>query len=237
VVSFGQQPEVPASVTETQPASAQTAPEPVPALPAVDSDKVDSDKPDVARGETPQQTKPVPGDETGHQETAPAATGRRNPFQTARADAPATVSGPAAHGRLQDVWVNTNPGGAKVVLDDNLDQACLTPCMQHSPPGTHHLTISQAGYLNEYREIHVGDEAQDLPPITMRQPGGTLMITTDSAGASIRINGQMVTEKTPAALTLKPGSYSVTVEMNGVSKTQQIAVPDGTLYVRIPLGQ
>ena len=83
----------------------------------------------------------------------------------------------------------------------------------------------------------MGDEAQDLPPITLRQPGGTLMITTDPAGASISINGQMVTEKTPAALTLKPGSYSVTVEKNGVSKTQPIAVPDGTLYVRIPLGQ
>jgi hypothetical protein len=223
VVAFGQPPEAPATTAETQP-PAQATPEPVPAPPAVDSDK-----PDVVKEEPPQQTKA--------EETAPAPTGRPSPFQTARADAPAAVSGPAARGRLQDVWVNTNPAGAKVVLDDNLEQACMTPCMQHSPPGVHHLTISQAGYLNEYREIHVGDEAQDLPPITMRQPGGTLMITTEPAGASIRINGQMVTEKTPAALTLKPGNYSVTVEMNGVSKTQPISIPDGPVYVRIPLGQ
>ena len=242
VVSFGQPPEVPAAATETQLPPAQAAPEPVPAPPAVDSDKVDSDKvdsgkPEVAKEEAPQQTKPVAPDETGHQETAPPATGRRSPFQTARADAPAAVSGTAPRGRLQDVWVNTNPAGAKVVLDGNLDQSCLTPCMQHSPPGVHHLTISQAGYLNEYREIHVGDEAQDLPPITLRQPGGTLMITSEPSGASIRINGQLVTEKTPAALTLKPGSYSLTVEKDGATHTQQISVPDGTMYVRIPLGQ
>ena len=31
--------------------------------------------------------------------------------------------------RLQDVWVTTNPPGAKVVLDDNLSQACAAPCM------------------------------------------------------------------------------------------------------------
>jgi hypothetical protein len=109
--------------------------------------------------------------------------------------------------------------------------------MLHGPSGVHHLTVSEAGYLNEYREIHVGDTAQDVPLISLREPSGTLMVTTVPPGASVRINGQLVQQVTPAAITLRPGTYSVTVEKGGRSQTERIEVQQDPVFVRIPLGQ
>jgi serine/threonine protein kinase len=140
-------------------------------------------------------------------------------------------------GRPQDIWVTTSPPGAKAVLDGNLDQSCPTPCMLHGAPGVHHLTISRAGYLNEYREVRVGDLAVDVPPIALRQPMQTLMLSTDPPGASIRVNGQLMPQVTPAQLSLRPGLYTVTVERNGISKTEDVRLGDELKLLRIQMGQ
>ena len=247
VVSFSQQepaqPEPSTTAQETPPPATTPAvkePEPVPA-PAPDITKADATKPDAeppenanagasAKVEPPAATAAPPA------ETA-SASGRRNPFQNGPEESAAVPAPATARGHLQDIWVTTNPPGAKVVLDDNLSQPCQTPCMQHAPPGVHHLTISQAGFLNEYREIRVTDSAQDVPLINLRQPGGTLMLTTVPPGASIRINGQALSLTTPAAIALRPGTYSITVEKDGQSQTQRIDVQDSPVYLRIPLGQ
>ena len=139
--------------------------------------------------------------------------------------------------RNQDVWVTTNPPGAKATLDDNLAQSCQTPCMLHGPTGVHHLTISQAGYENESREVRIGDTAMDVPPISLRHLSGTLMLSTDPPGASVRINGKVIPEITPAQITLPPGPYTVTVEKGGRSQTQRIELRESPIYLRIPLGQ
>ncbi len=139
--------------------------------------------------------------------------------------------------RVQDVWVTTNPPGAKAVLDDNLAQACQTPCMMHAPTGVHRLTVSQAGYENESREVRIGDTAMDVPPIALRRPSGTLMLTTVPSGARVLIDGKPMPQVTPAQITLAPGSYSVTVEKDGKSRMQRVEVQDSLIYLRIPLDQ
>jgi len=139
--------------------------------------------------------------------------------------------------RLQDVWVSTNPPGAKAVLDDDVSQSCRTPCMVHTMSGLHHLTISQAGYENEYREIRVGDTAQDIPPIALRKPSGTLMLTTNPPGATVRVDGRLMQQVTPAQITLPPGNYSITVERAGKTQTQRVEVGQSLVFMSIPLGQ
>ena len=109
--------------------------------------------------------------------------------------------------------------------------------MLHGSTGVHRLTISQAGYENESREIRIGDTAMDVPPISLRRPSGTLMLTTDPPGASVRINGKLVPEITPAQITLPPGTYTVTVEKGGRSQTQRIELKESPIYLRIPLEQ
>ena len=163
-------------------------PEPVaePPTQAADSPPVDS-----------AQTAPQQAAEPAFEKPSPLAPPARTAPETEPAPPPikavrTPIARDAREARLQDVWVSTNPPGAKAVLDDDLSQACRTPCMVHAPAGTHNLTISQAGYENEYREIRIGETAQDVPPIILRKPSGTLMLTTNPPGASVRVNGQLV---------------------------------------------
>jgi hypothetical protein len=137
----------------------------------------------------------------------------------------------------QDVWVTSNPPGAKAVMDGEVSRGCATPCMLQATAGVHHLTVAQEGFQTEYREIHVGDGASEVPTITLRQPTGTLMLMTSPAGANIWINGQMLEQTTPAQLSLSPGSYKVTVAKDGRTQTQEIQLHENPLYLRIPLSQ
>jgi serine/threonine-protein kinase len=218
--------------------------------PAADRDVRNRDQPPAPVQPSAQAQPPVapdaqPASQPASQQTAeptapepaPApATGKPSPFVAPVKTQPTEIV-KVPTPRNQDVWVTTNPPGAKATLDDNLAQSCQTPCMLHGPTGVHHLTISQAGYENESREVRIGDTAMDVPPISLRHLSGTLMLSTDPPGASVRINGKVIPEITPAQITLPPGPYTVTVEKGGRSQTQRIELRESPIYLRIPLGQ
>jgi hypothetical protein len=217
----------PATGTDLAPA-ASTPPQ---SIPQPDAQPVE-DK--LAKPEKPSPLGPTVKPD---QDTAPApAPVQAKPVRTPAPRESRPVLKSAAL-RLQDVWVSTNPPGAKAVLDDDPQQSCRTPCMVHTATGLHHLTISQAGYENEYREIRVGDTAQDIPPITLRKPSGTLLLTTKPPGATVRVDGRLIQQVTPAQITLPPGSYSITVERAGRTQTQRVEVGQSLVFLSIPLGQ
>ncbi len=176
---------------------------------------------------------PAPLPEPAHK---PSPFSAAAPVNTDSRDEPREVLKVPAAGS-QDVWVMTNPQGARAVLDDNYSQACQTPCMLRGTPGLHHLTISEAGYENEYRDLHVADTALDVPLITLRRPSGTLMLMTNPPGASVRIDGRLIRDVTPAQITLAPGSYLITVEKDGHSRTQRVDMQESLIYLRVPLDQ
>ena len=222
---------------------------PAPAAPATpDAGAV---SPGVA---TPSPNEPKPDEppsDLAQTDHAPPAEAKPSPLAPVAGDAngglapepsdPATQSRPTGkipgRGRPQDIWVTTNPPGVKVVFDDNLAGACYTPCMLHGPAGVHHLTYSLAGYQNEYREVHIGETALDAPLVTLRQPRGTLLLTTTPAGANIRVDGKLVQGTTPAQISLPPGTHEVSVELGGRSQTQRVEVQDSPVYLRFTLGQ
>jgi hypothetical protein len=149
---------------------------------------------------------------------------------------PAPVRSRVEEAGPQDIFVNSNPPRAKAVIDGNLAQACNTPCTLRGLPGRHNIAISQAGYITEYREVNVGAYAMDLPQVVLQKPLGTIFLTTTPRGAAIRVNGELVSQTTPAALKLSPGRYVITVEKNGVSKTETVTVGDGIASRDISLG-
>jgi serine/threonine-protein kinase len=203
--------------------------EPPPDQPQVPAPLQPAPAPDPAVAVEPAPAQPSP-------QPAPPPVAKPSPFEPAPKIMPTeTVKIPAP--RNQDVWITTNPPGAKAVLDDDPAQTCRTPCMLHGPTGIHHLTLSQAGYENESRDIRIGEMAFDLPPISLRKPGGSLMLTTSPPGASVRVNGKLVPETTPAQIDLPPGTYSITVERGGLSRTQRVEMRQDTIYMRIPLEQ
>jgi hypothetical protein len=98
------------------------------------------------------------------------------------------------------------------------------------------VTISLAGHQSEYREIDVGHDPQEMPLISLRPVGGTLLLSTVPQGASISVNGRAWPNPTPAQLNLPPGSYVITVEKDGKRISETVAIKQGgTQMLRIPL--
>ncbi|MCU1257384.1 MAG: serine/threonine protein kinase [Bryobacterales bacterium] len=170
---------------------------------------------------------------------APSSVPKRSPFGGPPPGKEADATAAPAWGNAsmpQDVWVVTNPPGATAALDGRSDGACQTPCMLLGQRGIHSLSLSLANFQSERRQIRVEGERLDVPPVTLRPAGGTLMLSTIPSGANIFINDKLLTELTPAQLSLAPGSYRVSVERNGSRTTQQVEIRNGaTNYIRIPL--
>jgi serine/threonine-protein kinase len=213
-------------------AKVEPAPKPEPPPAELDSPKPEETTAKTDAAPPPEQTAPAPAPET----SPPAVTEPAPVLRPKPSPAPRPTVAREESPRLQDIWVTSNPPGAKAVIDGNLAQACSTPCMLHGMPGRHNVAVSHAGFMNEYREVNVGDTATELPQITLRQPEGTLFLSTTPPGASIRVNGELVRQQTPAALKLPPARYSITVEKNGTSKTDNVTVGDGVVRLSIQLG-
>jgi hypothetical protein len=138
-------------------------------------------------------------------------------------------------GSEQDIWLETNPADVRAVLDGKGSVSCLTPCVLHAKPGIHQITFSLNGYRHEVREFRVQDQTLDIPAVNMQEVMGSLLVATSPPGASIMLNGEALPQTTPAALSLKPGSYRITVAKNGVTKTERVQLGDRSQLVRIPL--
>ena len=106
--------------------------------------------------------------QNGDRRGVPAAP-QQAPAQPAQAAAPDSPVTGAAPQDAEDIPVNTNPPGARVLLDGQPDQACTTPCVLHAPAGLHHLAISADGYLDEFVDVTTGQGAPELPPIELRR--------------------------------------------------------------------
>jgi hypothetical protein len=187
-------------------------------------------------------------------ETSPAETTGQTPQKPAEganagAEAPKTTQQPSdeeqpEHPKLQprppkspqDVLVTSEPAGATAMLDNNPALSCKTPCILAVAPGRHTLTLRQDGYQQESREIRIIDSPIEVPMVSLRAHAGTLMVTSEPAGAAIFLNDKPTPQKTPAQISLAPGTYSVRVEKDGLRKSNTIEIHNGeTRYLKIPL--
>ncbi|MCU1330712.1 MAG: serine/threonine protein kinase [Bryobacterales bacterium] len=157
----------------------------------------------------------------------------------ARAPEPAAIpeEPAAAKNVMQDIWLDTSPPDARATLDGSSRLSCTTPCVLHARPGVHKVTFALNGYRLESREVHVQDRIVDLPAVQLQEVMGSLLVATTPPGASIMLNGEYLPQTTPAALTLKPGAYRITVARNGVSRTERVQVSDRPHLLKIPLDQ
>jgi hypothetical protein len=131
----------------------------------------------------------------------------------------------------------TSPSGATVTLDGNPATACSTPCSLNAAQGWHVLSVVLPGYQIERREFAVGSRPLELPPIVMQTVGGTLMLSSDPAGAAISINGKRIDQVTPAQIPLGLGVYSITLEKGGRQTTEKVEIKSGINPRKIIFGQ
>jgi len=143
---------------------------------------------------------------------------------------------PVRTAALTVITVISNPPGATAALDGRADTECHTPCALEATPGRHHISITSPGYLAEHREIEVSGGAYQVPLVSLRKAGGTLMITSVPPGASITIDGRPSRQTTPAQISLTAGTYTITVEKDGRRATDRVEIRNGsTTYRKIPL--
>ncbi len=138
----------------------------------------------------------------------------------------------------QRVQITSEPPGASAVIDDLAGTECRTPCSFLADPGRHTVSVRLNGHQNEFRQITVGNNPVEVPTIRLRMPTGALMLSSSPSGASIRVDDRSLEQKTPAELQLAPGRHRITIEKDGMERSEQVDIRQGgTSYLKIALGQ
>ena len=221
----------PAAVTQAVPEDIETPPPASETVPPASSSSEAAAEPPVSEKPEPVPAKPV----TVQRDVLDKPARKRSPFLTPTVPGPLLARVKAPESVLQDVSVVTNPPGANATLDGHTESACMTPCMLLSEPGIHLLSLALKDFQPERRQLRVAGDREEVPLITLRPVGGTLMLSTVPPGANVFVNDRMLTELTPAQLSLQPGRYTIAVERDGTRKSQEVVVKNGaTNYLRIP---
>jgi serine/threonine protein kinase len=209
-------------VSKPSPVGESRAPEQTAAEPAKPENPPEATTPETPKPETskPETTKPA--------ETAPA-----EPTQPELRQQPpprrevATIPAPAVAkpGAEQTVQFLTDPPGAKVTIDDNPALTCKAPCMLQLPAGRHALNVQLSGFRSYPRVFNVPQDGDIF--LQLSKAGGTLSVTSNPPGATIEINNEMQSKRTPAIFNLAPGTYHVRVTRSGSSLDFDAEIRDG----------
>jgi serine/threonine-protein kinase len=185
------------------------------------------DPPAAQAARKPTAMPQLPGDEGDAAQTAKSDSAT----QPAVAEpAPAVDSAstrtppPGASGETRLV---TNPPGAFVVVDGTSTLSCTTPCSLTLPPGRHTLAATMQGFRRTLRIFEAPREAEIF--INLDRSTGTVMVRSDPPGATISVDGQVRSERTPAVLHLSAGPHSIAVERNGQQESQTVTVRDSAI--------
>jgi hypothetical protein len=137
------------------------------------------------------------------------------------------VARPAA---AQTVQFLTDPPGAQVNIDNNSSLACKTPCLLAVPPGRHVLNVQLAGYRAYPRVFNVPQDGDIF--LQLNKIAASLSVTSTPPGASIEINGEMQSKRTPALFSFPPGAYHIRVARNGAFLDFDVQLRDGEFISR-----
>jgi serine/threonine protein kinase len=178
----------------------------------------------------------APKREAPPETTVPEKPAVEKPAQSSQAEPPPQSPKPVARAipppviapksdAEQSVQFVTDPPNAQMTIDGNSVQVCKTPCMLPLSPGRHSLSVSLDGYRPYPRVFNVPQEREIF--LQLSKAGGTLSVTSNPPGATIEINGEMQSKRTPAIFNYVPGSYRVKVSRNGAYLEFDVQLRDG----------
>jgi serine/threonine protein kinase len=129
---------------------------------------------------------------------------------------------------LGTLSVQTNPGGATVVVDGQ--QRGMTPISLQLKPGRHVVELVTDG---DVRSIPVmitpgGEVSQFIEIPRAASSLGELQIRTEPAGATVTVDGRVLGKSPLTAEGLSPGQHTVTVENDLGPVTQRVTIEAGT---------
>ena len=226
----------PASPSPAPPATAPdtSAPKPSPVGEPRATDQTTKQEPQSApppQATNPETTKADSAPSEKASAPPPRASVAESPHETPRAEV-STIPSPvvAKPGFQQTVQFLTEPPGAQVNIDNNSALACKTPCMLSLPNGRHVLNVQLAGYRAYPRVFNVPQDGDIF--LQLNKIAASLSVTSSPRDATIEINGEMQSQRTPALFKLPPGTYHVRVARSGTFLDFDVQLRDGEFVSR-----
>ena len=150
------------------------------------------------------------------------------PPATTPAEEPAAKSAPAI-AATQPVSIISSPAGATATLDGNPQKACKAPCSLDAQRGRHTISITMPGYQIEHRDVDVESSPVETLPVILKRLGGTLLLASVPAGATISVNGRPIPQVTPAQIALSPGTYTIAIAKDGKQGGATVEIRNGAI--------
>jgi serine/threonine-protein kinase len=166
----------------------------------------------------------LPG-ETAAQPEVQDETRRPEPPAPPLPSKPKAVSVPATSPTM--VRIVTNPPGALVVVDGASESSCDSPCSVELAPGRHTLSATREGFRRTLRIFQTPADTDLF--LNLDRSTGTVVVRSEPPGATIVIDGQQRTERTPAMLTLPVGTHMLEVVGSGRRESHQVTVRDASI--------
>jgi hypothetical protein len=150
------------------------------------------------------------------------------PPATTPEEEPPTKPAPAI-AATQPVSIISSPAGATATLDGNPQKACKAPCSLDAQRGRHTISITMPGYQIEHRDVDVESSPVETLPVVLRPLGGTLLLASVPAGATISVNGRPIPQVTPAQIALAPGTYTIAIAKDGKQASATVEIRNGAI--------
>ncbi len=87
-------------------------------------------------------------------------------------------------------------------------------------PGAREIVVSASGYIEYRNTLNLAPGQPSSLSATLRRAQANLNITSQPSGATVKINGRNI-GKTPFIGGIEPGSYNVTIELEGFEPVEQ----------------
>ena len=150
--------------------------------------------------------------------------------------------------------VGSDPAGATITVDGK-DTGKVTPAQLIVGRGSHTVALHKAGYLDASGTVQAAPGQTAQFSSTLKQTGSTeniktvgklgglfggaqansgrVSVRTNPKGAQVRVNGQPVKKTTPVDFYLEPGSYELSLTLEGYKPVKKIVdvVKGGKLTV------
>jgi serine/threonine protein kinase len=160
------------------------------------------------------------------------------PVSSAPADTPRDetkpVQNPAASTSTHVVNFNSIPDGAEIFIesgegDSKLKDRCAkAPCVMELPGGAYRVEARLPGFDAVSRTVRVPETSRVVLAFEKAEP--TLAVNSTPPGASLRLDGRSLAEKTPALLNLPAGKYTLEIIKDGFpTQSKEVVIRSGVL--------
>lgn len=161
------------------------------------------------------------------------------PPESAASNAPPTSTAPmkanpGVAAGTHAVNFNSVPDGAEILIEGGegesklKDRCAQAPCVIELPSGLYRVEGRLQGFSAVNRSIRVPESGRVV--LTFEKAEGTLVVNTNPPGASLRLDGRALTEKTPAMLNLAAGKYTLEIVKDGFpAQSKEVIIRTGVV--------